>query len=103
MISITSLILALACTSTLTHAQPTDDQVLASRSISSSPASFVATSYDYVIIGGGTAGLALAARLSQNGKYTVGVLEAGISGLGDPIIDIPGDFGADLGTEYDCE
>jgi choline dehydrogenase-like flavoprotein len=50
----------------------------------------------------GTAGLALAARLSQTGKYTVGVLEAGGSGLDESVIDIPGKFGADLGTVYDC-
>ena len=41
-------------------------------------------------------------RLSECGKYTVGVLEAGSSGLRVPIIDIPGDFGADLRTKYDC-
>lgn len=78
------------------------DLQLASRSMSSSAASFAETSYDYVVVGGGTAGLALAARLSECGEYTVGVLEAGISGFGDPIIDIPGDFGADVGTIYDC-
>lgn len=34
-------------------------------------------SYDYVIVGGGTAGCAVANRLSANGKYSVLVLEAG--------------------------
>lgn len=79
------------------------NSILASRSISSDPASFAASSYDYIVVGGGTAGLTLAARLSQSGQYTVGVLEAGSSGLGVPIIDIPGDLGADLGTQYDCK
>lgn len=79
------------------------DAILASRSITDDAASFSNTSYDFLIVGAGTAGLALAARLSESGKYTVGVLEAGISGLGVPIIDIPGDFGADLGTIYDCK
>lgn len=79
------------------------NSILASRSISSDPTSFAASSYDYIIVGGGTAGLTLAARLSQSGQYTVGVLEAGSSGLGVPIIDIPGDLGADLRTEYDCK
>lgn len=78
------------------------DLKLASRSISSNPASFASVSYDYIVVGGGTAGLALAARLSECGEYTVGVLEAGISGFGVPIIDIPGYFGADVGTIYDC-
>jgi hypothetical protein len=77
------------------------NSILASRSISSSPAFFVTTNYDYLVVGGGTAGLALATRLSESGKYTVGVLEAGTSGLGVPIIDIPGDFRLDIGTIYD--
>lgn len=37
---------------------------------------FVAQSFDYIIVGGGTAGLCVAARLTENPKVTVGVLEA---------------------------
>lgn len=33
--------------------------------------------YHYVIVGGGTAGLALAARLAENTSFTVAVIEAG--------------------------
>lgn len=35
------------------------------------------TSYDYVIVGGGTAGLTLAARLTEDHTTTVAVIEAG--------------------------
>lgn len=35
------------------------------------------TSFDYVIVGGGTAGLTLANRLSENPFVTVAVVEAG--------------------------
>ncbi|KAK5113127.1 hypothetical protein LTR62_003706 [Meristemomyces frigidus] len=34
-------------------------------------------SFDYVIVGGGTAGLTLATRLAQNGSFSVAIVEAG--------------------------
>ncbi|PPQ82754.1 hypothetical protein CVT25_009225 [Psilocybe cyanescens] len=59
-------------------------------------------SYDYVVIGGGTSGLAAAARLSENSSASVLVLEAGNANLGDPRIDIPAQFGQTLGNpKYD--
>jgi len=33
--------------------------------------------YDYVVVGGGTAGLGVAMRLAENSSYTVAVVEAG--------------------------
>ncbi|KAJ7886669.1 GMC oxidoreductase [Mycena leptocephala] len=50
--------------------------------------------FDYVIIGGGTAGLALASRLSEDPSVTVAVIEAGDANLGDPNILVPGQFEA---------
>lgn len=55
-----------------------------------SPEEFVAQLFDYVIIGGGTAGLTIAARLTEDANISVGVLEAGGNRLGDAIIDTPG-------------
>ena len=43
---------------------------------------------DYVIVGAGSAGCVLAARLSQNGKYSVIILEYGGSDFG-PLIQMP--------------
>jgi hypothetical protein len=37
----------------------------------------VNVSYDYVIVGGGTSGLALAYRLAENHRYSVAIIEAG--------------------------
>lgn len=49
-----------------------------------SPEDFTKSSYDYVVIGGGTAGLVVAARLSENPDVSVAVLEAGANRLDDP-------------------
>ncbi|CAD0041708.1 unnamed protein product [Aureobasidium pullulans] len=48
---------------------------------------FLDETYDIIIIGGGTAGLAVAARLTEDPNIMVGVLEAGKSRLDDPLVD----------------
>lgn len=59
-------------------------------------------SFDYVIVGGGTAGLVLATRLSEDADITVLVLEAGEENLNDPLITKIGQFGQTFGQkEYD--
>ncbi|KAL2823537.1 GMC oxidoreductase-domain-containing protein [Aspergillus cavernicola] len=58
----------------------------------SSVEEFTQTSFDFIICGGGTAGLAIAARLSENPSVTVGIIEAGKYRIGDPLIDTPAAF-----------
>lgn len=46
--------------------------------------------YDAIIVGGGLAGLVAAARLSEDAKKKILVIEAGADRRGDPQIDTPG-------------
>ena len=63
---------------------------------------FLQESYDYLICGGGTAGLVVAARLTENPDVTVGVIEYGKNRLDDPLVDVPALFLQMLGNkEYD--
>jgi choline dehydrogenase len=72
---------------------------------SGSPASldeFLSKSFDYVICGGGTAGLVLAARLTENPDVNVGVLEAGTYKKNNPQVDTPAAFATMFSDEnYD--
>ena len=56
-----------------------------------SSAAPLAGSFDYVIVGGGTAACVLANRLSEDGRYTVCMLEAGPPDL-HPWLHVPGGF-----------
>lgn len=65
--------------------------------------SFLSQKYTHLIVGGGTAGLVVAARLSENPDISVGVLEAGSAAFDEPKINVPGRFGETLGSEYDWQ
>lgn len=55
---------------------------------------YIPATYDYIIIGGGTSGLAIASRLAENSSISVAVVEAGgIYETDDAALIIPG-FGA---------
>jgi choline dehydrogenase-like flavoprotein len=58
----------------------------------SSVEEFTKTSFDFIVVGGGTAGLVIAARLTEDPNVTVGVVEAGKYKMNDPLIDTPTAF-----------
>lgn len=60
------------------------------------------STFDYIIVGGGAAGLVLAARLTEDPTIRVGVIEAGKSRLGDTNVESPTGMSAVLhNPEYD--
>ncbi|KZT35279.1 alcohol oxidase [Sistotremastrum suecicum HHB10207 ss-3] len=63
----------------------------------SNPESFTQLTYDYIVIGGGSTGLVVAARLAEDPSVQVGIIEAGPYHKDDPRVTIPGYFGKTLG------
>ncbi|KAF8873508.1 alcohol oxidase [Mucidula mucida] len=61
--------------------------------VATDPEDFSRTTFDYVVIGAGTAGIALATRLAERTTMSVGVIEAGELHFNDSLLDIPGNLG----------
>ncbi|GJJ15704.1 hypothetical protein Clacol_009982 [Clathrus columnatus] len=53
---------------------------------------FAAQSWDFVVVGGGTAGLTVATRLSENPSFRVAVIEAGLDRSDNPLVAIAGNW-----------
>jgi choline dehydrogenase-like flavoprotein len=59
--------------------------------------------YDFIVIGGGTSGLVVAARLTEDANISVLVLEAGENHLDDPRVGMPAGWPAMLETTTDWD
>ncbi|KAK1830602.1 putative choline dehydrogenase [Podospora conica] len=66
-------------------------------------AEFAQKEFDFLVVGGGPAGLAVATRLSERADLVVGVLEAGHAAFGDDKVEVPGLAGTGLDTELDWQ
>lgn len=60
-----------------------------------------ATSYDYIVVGGGTGGLVVANRLSENSAVSVLIVERGDSVLENTQVSDPNAYGAAFGSSID--
>jgi choline dehydrogenase-like flavoprotein len=61
----------------------------------------VPTNADYIIVGGGTSGLVIANRLTENPDIHVVVFETGTNHAEDPRVNVPAFWTTLMGSEVD--
>jgi hypothetical protein len=71
--------------------------------VTSSPEGIDGSTYDYIVIGGGLAGLTVAGRLSEDPAVSVLVVEAGADDRDNPAVFDIYEFTVALGTALDWQ
>jgi choline dehydrogenase len=77
------------------------DQVMASPVVQSEGEHSIAASYDYIVIGAGSAGCTIAARLSEDASCRVLLIEAGGADISRPALQNPVLWPSNFGTDVD--
>lgn len=101
----TTLPLVSSATIPLDSSSPVDYSLF-KRSVTTDASQLAGATYDYVIVGGGLAGLVVANRLSANPNISVAVIEAGASGYADNnkfVVPAANLYDSSVGTQYDWQ
>lgn len=105
-LALTLLAASTAISTSIPFGSPPIDYQLLKRSVTTNAATLSGATYDYIIVGGGLAGLVVANRLSANPNISVAVIEAGASGYADnakftvPAANL---YDSSVGTQYDWQ
>ncbi|SJX65011.1 related to Glucose oxidase [Sporisorium reilianum f. sp. reilianum] len=87
------------------HTAPVDYSLFR-RLVTTDASKLAGATYDYVVVGGGLAGLVVANRLSANPNISVAVIEAGGSGYADNqkfVVPAANLYDSSVGTQYDWQ
>jgi hypothetical protein len=75
--------------------------VLSPSGVTASSAAAAGKTFDYIVVGGGLAGITVAARLAENPAFSILVVEAGSDNRNDPRVFDIYNYGQAFGSDLD--